>query len=112
MLYKFKSRATADLILLEPHAHRILHLIGKDPEPQGVITLEQMPAAIEALQAAITLDEQQCAHARATHHATGFDDAEAELLEQNTVHLHQRATPFVEMLRRSLAEEYEVVWGA
>lgn len=111
MLYKFKSRATADLILLEPDAHRILHIIGKDPEPQGVVTLEQMPAAIVALQAAITLDEQQCAHARATHHATGLDEAEVELLEQNTVHLHQRGTPFLDMLRRSLAEEHEVIWG-
>ena len=26
MLYKFKSRATADLILLEPHAKRLLEL--------------------------------------------------------------------------------------
>ena len=40
MLYKFKTRAAADLILLEPHAHRLLHIIGKDPEPQGIITLE------------------------------------------------------------------------
>ena len=30
MLYKFKSRATADLILLEPQARRLLHIIGKD----------------------------------------------------------------------------------
>ncbi|MDD2610836.1 MAG: DUF1840 domain-containing protein [Giesbergeria sp.] len=111
MLYKFKTRAAADLILLEPHAHRILHIIGKDPEPQGIITLEQLPAAIEALQAAVSLDEQQCAHARVHHHATGLDEAEAELLERNTVHLHQRATPLLEMLRRSLAEEHEVIWG-
>ncbi len=111
MLYKFKSRATPDLILLEPHAHRLLHIMGKDPTPEGVFTLEQLPAAIEALQAAISLDEQQCAHARAHHHATGLDEDEAELLERNTVHLHQRGTPLLEMLRRSLAEEHEVVWG-
>ena len=111
MLYRFKSRATPDLILLEPDAHRILHIMGKDREPQGIITLAQLPAAIEALQAAVSLDEQQCAKARRQHHATGLDEAEAELLERNTVHLHQRATPLLEMLRTSLAEEHDVIWG-
>ena len=38
MLYKFKSRATADLILLEPHAKRLLELAGKEALAQGIIT--------------------------------------------------------------------------
>ncbi|MEY3765650.1 MAG: hypothetical protein RLZ03_609, partial [Pseudomonadota bacterium] len=29
MLYKFKSKATGDLIMLEPHGRQILSLIGK-----------------------------------------------------------------------------------
>ncbi len=28
------------------------------------------------------------------------------------VRLHQRAAPFLEMLRRSVAQEHDVVWGA
>ena len=30
----------------------------------------------------------------------------------DTVRLHQRAAPFLEMLRRSVAQEHDVVWGA
>jgi cyclopropane-fatty-acyl-phospholipid synthase len=33
MLYKFKSRAAADLILLEPQGRQILEIIGKTPGP-------------------------------------------------------------------------------
>ena len=31
MLYKFKSKAAGDLIMLEPNGRRVLEIIGKDP---------------------------------------------------------------------------------
>ena len=37
MLYKFKSKAAGDLIMLEPNGRRVLQIIGKDPQPQGII---------------------------------------------------------------------------
>ena len=46
MLYKFKSKATGDLILLEPHGRHILGLIGKDPSPKGILLVADMPAAM------------------------------------------------------------------
>jgi len=52
MLYKFKSKATGDLILLEPQGKQILRIIGKDPGAQGIILPNEMLAAIDALQAA------------------------------------------------------------
>ena len=36
MLYKFKSRATADLIMLEPQWRQIVTIIGKTPGAPGV----------------------------------------------------------------------------
>ena len=33
MLYKFKSKSTADLIMLEPNGRRVLEIIGKTPGP-------------------------------------------------------------------------------
>jgi len=36
MIYKFKSRATGDLIMTQPVAERVLALIGKDRTPQGI----------------------------------------------------------------------------
>ena len=49
MLYKFKSRAAADLILLEPQGRQILEIIGKTPGPTGIVTAAQIPAALAAL---------------------------------------------------------------
>ena len=57
MLFKFKSRATADLIMLEPNGRRVLEIIGKTPDDEhGIITVEQIPAAISALEAASAED--------------------------------------------------------
>ncbi len=49
MLYKFKSRAAAYLILLEPQGRQILEIIGKTPGPTGIVTAAQIPAALAAL---------------------------------------------------------------
>ena len=47
MLYKFKSKVTGDLIMLEPNGRRVLEIIGKNPDDaHGIVTAEQIPAAI------------------------------------------------------------------
>ena len=57
MPYKFKSRATADLIMLDANGRKLLEIIGKSPdEVHGIITVEQIPAAIVALEAAAAED--------------------------------------------------------
>jgi len=53
MLYRFKSQASADVIMLEGNARQLLDIVGKSPSARGVITVEQMPAAISALEAAV-----------------------------------------------------------
>lgn len=116
MLYKFKSRAAADLILLEPHARRLLQIIGKEATTSGIITAAQIPAAIAALEAAVNLDEQQYAKARAEHrpiHNIDEDDLDRDEDDrrEKVVRLHQRAAPFIEMLRYSVAENCDVIWG-
>jgi hypothetical protein len=50
MLYRFKSRASPPFVMLETHARQLFDIIGKAPAPKGVITGEQMPAAISALE--------------------------------------------------------------
>ena len=104
MLYKFKSRSAPDLIMLEPHGRQILQIIGKTPGPTGIITAAQIPAAMAALQAAVAADEALTGAQEPT------DDEAVE--RPDTVRLHQRAAPFLEMLRRSVAQEHDVVWGA
>ncbi|MFY3385093.1 DUF1840 domain-containing protein [Paracidovorax sp. MALMAid1276] len=106
MLYKFKSRATADLIMLEPHGRQIVGLIGKAPGPSGIVTAAQIPAAIAALEAAVAADEAQ-----PPAQEPGQDEDTAAEDRKTTVSLRQRAAPFIDMLRRSAAEDADVVWG-
>jgi hypothetical protein len=66
MLFKFKSKAAGDLIMLEPNGRRVLQIIGKDPGPKGIILPQEMPAAIRALEDAIAKEdaEQRAAEVR------------------------------------------------
>lgn len=107
MLYKFQSRATPDLLMLEPQGRRILKLIGKFSEDRrGILRSVDMPAAITALEAAIEDEEQEkreIAEARA-------DETENDKPDE-PVSLRQRAAPFIEMMRRCMAAEKDIVWG-
>ncbi|MEY4713061.1 MAG: hypothetical protein RIS88_2511 [Pseudomonadota bacterium] len=106
MLYKFKSKASGDLIMLEPNGRRMLETIGKSPGPQGIIEVHQMAGAIVALERAIAEDEAQrqaeIEEARRQGH---------ELQVQEAVTLRHRATPFIEMLRRCEEASADIVWG-
>jgi len=106
MLFKFKSKAAGDLIMLEPNGRRVLQIIGKDPSPQGIIEPHQMPAAIVALEAAIVREEAQQRAAVEEARARGEDPPRPE-----GVSLRQRAVPFIDMLRRCQQADKEIVWG-
>ena len=124
MLYKFKSRSTADLILLEPQGRRLLQLIGKEPGPTGIITVAQIPSAIEALESAVAAEERQAAAQQEAAalaarqeqgdggERDGQDYADADARRSEFVSLRQRAAPFIDMLRRSAQGGHDVVWGA
>ena len=45
MLYKFKSRATADVIMLEPNGRQLVQILGKAPGQPGIVTVEQITGA-------------------------------------------------------------------
>ena len=49
MLYRFKSKNMGDVIMLEANGRQVLEIIGKTPDPRGIILPEQMPAASAAL---------------------------------------------------------------
>lgn len=109
MLYKFKSKNAADVIMLEPNGRQVLQAIGKQTGAQGIIQPAEMAAAITALESAIQQEEaaQQAAVAEAKSRGDKVDgSAPAE-----AVSLRQRATPFIELLRRSAKDGTEIVWG-
>ena len=103
MLYKFKSKASGDLIMLEANGRRVLEAIGKEPGPKGIILPEQMPAAVAALQAAITLEESQDKELQ--------NGESPNTTPRDGLGLRQRALPFIDMLKRNHQAGHEVVWG-
>ncbi|MBK7720361.1 MAG: DUF1840 domain-containing protein [Giesbergeria sp.] len=109
MLYKFKSRATGDLILLNEQGLRLLQIMGKEPTAQGIVTVAQIPAAIAAIEAAVAQEEQAMRGAKSHVDADASQEQEGAAADRIT--LRQRATPFIDMLQRSAAENADVVWG-
>jgi cyclopropane-fatty-acyl-phospholipid synthase len=101
MIYKFKSKATGDLIMTQPVGERVLSLIGKPVSAQGIIEVDQMPAAIGALESAVAAESPKP--------ADGDDQGSAKA---DAVSLRQRVWPMVEMMKRALAEKQPIVWGA
>src|SRR4051812_6447499 len=106
MLFKFKSKAAGDLIMLEPNGRQVLRIIGKDPGPKGIILPEDMPAAIASLEAALVKEDAE--RKAAIDEAKANGDAPPRF---EGVSLRQRALPFIEMLRRCQGAGNEIVWG-
>jgi hypothetical protein len=105
-VYRFKSRETGELVMLEPHGKRVLQIIGKDASGPGVILPEQMAGAVEALRAAVV--EEETARNRQKDEAQARGEATPEF---DPVSLRMRAAPFIEMLQRAEKAGVEVVWG-
>lgn len=108
MIYKFKSKAAGDVIMMAPTAERVLAAIGKDASSKGIIEPAAMPAAITALERAIADDEA------ARTGADNDDDAPADGAKPGSgdaMSLRRRAWPMIEMLRRSADAGEPIVWG-
>ena len=99
MIYKFKSKATGDVIMLGPNGDQLLQLLGREPSPKGIIEVADMSAAIDVLQRAVQAEE-----ARIT-------SAEEGTAPHSGVSLRQRLWPMIEMLKQAQAQKEAVVWG-
>jgi cyclopropane-fatty-acyl-phospholipid synthase len=104
MIYKFKSQAAADVIMLQLNGDQMLAIVGKEPSAQGIITVAQIPAAIAALEAAIEVHE-------ATEAKRRENPGLVVEAEGDSVMLRQRAAPFIDLLRTSAQAGKDVVWG-
>ena len=106
MLYKFKSKAAGDVIMLEPNGRRVLEIVGKDAGAKGIILPDQMAGAISALEAAIAKEE--------ANQKAMIDEAKTKgevPPKFDGVSLRQRAVPLLDMLRRCQQAKAEIVWG-
>ncbi|RJP71434.1 DUF1840 domain-containing protein [Hydrogenophaga sp.] len=105
-VYRFKSRETGDLVMLSQHGKRMLEILGKDPQGPGIVLPEQMPAAIDAIRAAIQADE--ALQKRLKEEAEARGDLPPDF---DHVSLRMRSAPFIEMLQRCQKAGVEMVWG-
>jgi hypothetical protein len=101
MIYKFKSKVTGDVIMMEPGGVAVLRIIGKEPAAKGIIESSSMPAAMKAIEQAVAADE-----------AAGKPDGDdAKPGKGDGVTLRQRAWPLLEMMKRAHAAGESIVWG-
>lgn len=110
MLYKFKSKVSGDVIMLQPNGQHALGIIGKHsaaaPSTQGILLPEQMPAALAALASAITQEEAARREAIALAQAQHLP-----LPRFESIGLRQRVLPLMEMIRQCHAAEEAITWG-
>lgn len=102
MIYKFKSPASGDLIMLGPQGDQLLQMLGREPSAKGIFEPADMPGLITKLQTG--MDDA----ASGTADAGGATDDDAA---KGSVGLRQRLWPMLDMLRRCQAAQQRIVWG-
>jgi hypothetical protein len=106
MIYKFKSKASGDIIMMGPTGDALMRAIGREPAPKGSIEPAAMAAAMAAIEQAVLADEAARADAEREAAARG-----ERLAAREGVALRQRLWPMVDMLKRAAAAAEPVVWG-
>ncbi len=94
MLYRFKSGADAEVIMTDSRGEQMLTIIGKEPSPKGIVAAAALPAAILALEQAVSAEE-----------------ASTKVPDDARVTLRQRAWPLLEMFKHAQLAQVAVVWG-
>jgi hypothetical protein len=108
-MYKFKSRVTGDLIMLEPNGRLLLKIIGKldvDTPGKGILLPQDMPTAILALEKAIIEEEQK----RKLREEEALQAGETVPAPEG-ISLRLRVLPFIDMAKRCMHAGKEIVWG-
>lgn len=110
MLYIFKSKVTGDVIMLQPNGEHLLEIIGKhtsaDPSVKGILLVEQMPQALAALTAAVAQEDAATAVAN-----DQTDSEKSPVSPAEAIGLHQRAAPFMDMIRECMKAKEPILWG-
>ncbi|MGA7811406.1 DUF1840 domain-containing protein [Caballeronia sp.] len=107
MLITFKTSAAPDVQMLDNLADYLLGIIGKRLGERGVITHEELPMAIQKLEAAIAFDKKELAE----HDGHFHEGEEGHEPHELPVGLAQRAFPFLEMLRLAKQADGDILWG-
>lgn len=113
MLVTFKSKASAEVTMVEAHAKVLLDLISKDVK-LGVITAAEAGAAIAKLEAVVGESKRHPTTEEVrrdidAHHGGNGVDHDHERSQH--VSFATRAFPLLEMLRAAQKGGNDVLWG-
>lgn len=107
MIITFKSKAAGDVIQFGEVAKRLLGIMGKDPESTtGIITVEQLPDALERLKAAVAAERVELAGKPREQ-----DEEDERQGGPRAITLSQRALPLIELMEYALRDKVPVTWG-
>ena len=93
--------------MLEDLTSRIFEVIDRPLEARGVFLVEQLPVAIQRLEAAIAEDEKL----RKEMLEEKSENKEGSPHKVKHDRLGQRAFPFIQLLKAALANQEMVIWG-
>ena len=107
MIYKFKSKAGGDVLMLGPNGDALMRTLGREPAAKGIIEPAAMPAAVQAIAQAVAADDAARAEAR-----QGVDGSGAAAPGSgDAISLRQRFWPMVDLLKRAQQAGVPVLWG-
>lgn len=105
MLIVFKSKAFAEVVMVEKNGKELLAILGKSPDDsRGVVSVEQLPDAIKTLKTLI--DDRRALRQESAKMAADHRGDEVEQID-----ISQRSLPLLELLEHSLHEKLPVTWG-
>lgn len=106
MIVTFKSKATGNLIYFKDIALKLLALMGRDDKVPSALYAEEVGAALEKLQQALSeLQTESVAKAKADA-SKEHDIPEDKVI----ISLQVRAQPLLEMLQKAAKKNCPVMW--
>jgi phosphate uptake regulator len=101
MLVTFQSRAAPDVVMLRDLAQYLLGIVGRRLDTLGVISHDELPKAIERMEAEIAAAGRREVVLQYAH------DRDYRAANQ----LSQRAWPFINMMREAEKQHADIIWG-
>ena len=114
MLYRFQSRVTADLLMLQPVAERVLGTLGKEISGSGIITWAEIPSAICRLKAEAERELKASTDSTDSQLTSEPDQSADDTATNplNNVQFRQRIAPLITVLERCHAAQKDLIWVA
>jgi hypothetical protein len=110
MVYRFKTKTSAEVLMTQTVGKDILTILDKEPSAEGVIQYHQIDRALMVLQEALRANAD---NARTTGDQAVGNNVSDSLPEDvaDPIALRQRAWPLMQLMEQALIQKEDVYWG-